>query len=129
MKTIAIISMLFLSSISFGQGTLNSTDEKDSSTEYREDGKRIEVIRYHENGTVKETGFFKKDGTVDGTWRTFDEDGTKLSELTYVNGKRHGELRVWNPFGNTYLEVHYENDRMLSADRYVKEQEFAASKE
>ena len=35
-----------------------------------------------------------------GHWVTFDDDGRKLDETTYVNGKKHGRWQAWHADGS-----------------------------
>ena len=85
----------------------------------------VAVTNYYKSGEVKETGYFK-DGVPEGKWITYSEDGSKTAELSYSNGKRHGEFRAWDEFANAYIEIHYANGEIITADRYVKETQFAA---
>ena len=93
-------------------------------SEYVQAGKQVQVVHYYENGNIREKGFFKN-GTPDGKWEAFDADGKKVAELNYHNGKRHGEFRSWDAYAYTYVEVEYRNGEMLSANKYLKDRDFA----
>ncbi|MCB9186710.1 MAG: hypothetical protein H6601_08190 [Flavobacteriales bacterium] len=124
----AILSLVVLvSATCVAQNTVKTNYENGAlKSEYVKSGHNlVAVTNYHKSGTVKETGFFK-DGVPDGKWITYAENGTKTAELSYVDGKRHGEFRVWDEFANAYLEIHYAKGEIITADRYVKETEFAA---
>lgn len=114
--------------ISFGTEAQNTVKQPASSNDvkstYVEQGNRVKVTHYHQNGAVRETGFFKNE-VPDGKWETFSENGTKTSEINYRNGARHGEFRVWDNFSDSYMEVNYADGKMVSANRWVKEAGFA----
>jgi antitoxin component YwqK of YwqJK toxin-antitoxin module len=88
-------------------------------------GDLVAITNYYESGEVKETGFFKNE-VPEGKWETFSTDGSKTAELSYVNGKRHGEFRVWDEFSNAYIEMKYANGEVITATRYIREADFAA---
>lgn len=126
MKAVVLSLMVFVSATCVAQNTVKTTYENGAvKSEYVKQGKLVAVTNYYESGAVKETGFFK-DGVPEGKWTTYAETGEKTAELTYVDGKRHGEFRVWDDYANAYVEVHYANGDIITADRYVKETEFAA---
>jgi antitoxin component YwqK of YwqJK toxin-antitoxin module len=125
MKAMILSLVVFVSATCAAQNTVKTTYEDGTvKSEYVKQGKLVSVTNYHENGSVKETGFFK-DGVPEGKWITYAVTGEKTAELTYVNGKRHGEFRVWDDFANAYVEVHYANGDIITADRYLKEADFA----
>jgi antitoxin component YwqK of YwqJK toxin-antitoxin module len=64
----------------------------------------------------------------DGKWETFSENGDKAAEINYKDGKRHGEFRTWDAFSDSYLEMQYADGAVISANRWVKESGFAATK-
>ncbi|MFM1874764.1 MAG: hypothetical protein RL266_501 [Bacteroidota bacterium] len=126
MKAMVLSLMVFVSATSVAQNTVKTTYEDGTvKSEYVKQGKLVAVTNFYENGAVKETGFFQ-DGVPEGKWITYATNGQKTAELNYVNGKRHGEFRVWDDFANAYVEVHYANGAIITADRYVKETEFAS---
>lgn len=127
MKAAILSLMVFVSASSMAQNTVKTSYEDGSlKSEYvsLKNG-TVAVTNYYESGEVKETGFFKGE-IPDGKWITYAEDGSKTAELNYADGKRHGEFRVWDEFSNAYLEIHYANGEIITADRYIKETDFAA---
>lgn len=127
MKAAILSLVVFVSTTCVAQNTVKTSHEDGTlKSEYVEQGNGIvAVTNYHKNGVVKEIGFFKNE-VPDGKWVTYSEDGTKTAELSYANGRRHGEFRVWDTFANAYIEIHYANGEVVTANRYVKETEFAA---
>ncbi|MCF8257185.1 MAG: hypothetical protein K9J06_06510 [Flavobacteriales bacterium] len=115
--------------VSFGteaQNTLTASSENNST--YVQEGKHIRVTHYFTNGSVRETGCFLNN-IPDGKWETFAENGEKTAEINYINGKRHGEFRIWDTYSDSYLEMQYADGAVVSANRYVKEAGFAKSQD
>lgn len=126
MKTVAAILMVLSWSVSFGQDMTKTTyDNGNVRSEYKQANGRVAVTNFYEDGSIKETGYFKN-GVPDGKWETFAQDGSKTAELNYKDGKRHGEFRSWDPYTNAYIEMQYANGEVLLANRYLKEAHFAA---
>lgn len=124
MRYLSVVVALLASFGCEAQNTVTSVSE----SVYTPEGNRIHVKHYHENGQVRETGYFAGT-TPDGKWETFDENGNKTAELNYRNDKRHGEFRVWDGFTDSYTEVKYKDGAILAADRYVREAGFARSED
>lgn len=112
--------------VSFGTEAQNTANAPENSSTYVKEGKRVRVTHYHANGQVSETGYFLN-GTPDGKWETYAENGVKTAELNYRNGKRHGEFRVWDAYTDSYIEMQYADGDVLAANRYVKEAGFAST--
>ena len=94
------------------------------SSYFQENG-LVKVTHFYTNGVVKETGFFKN-GIPEGKWESFAESGKKTAELSYKDGKRHGEFRGWDVYADTYTEMHYSNGKVLDANKWIKTGDFAA---
>jgi hypothetical protein len=126
---VAILSLAILVSVSCTAQDMMQTKHEDGSvkSEYvKVDKNTFAVTNYYHSGEVKETGFFRNE-VPDGKWVTYSKDGSKTAELSYENGKKHGEFRVWDAFTNAYMEVHYVNGEIITADRYVKQADFAST--
>jgi hypothetical protein len=46
-----------------------------------------------------------------GVWTDYKHDGSKLAEVSYMNGKVHGTSFWYRDDGSPYLIRHYENGR------------------
>jgi antitoxin component YwqK of YwqJK toxin-antitoxin module len=126
MKAFMISLAVLAGSTCFAQNKGKTTYENGSvKSEFIQKGELVAVTNYYENGTIKETGFFKNE-VPEGKWETFSNKGAKTAELSYINGKRHGEFRVWDEFSNAYIEMKYANGEVITANRYVREADFAA---
>lgn len=129
MKAMMLSILVLGSSICFAQSKANTTYPDGSvKSEYTQKGELVAVTSYYESGEVKETGFFKNE-IPDGKWETFAENGSKTAEINYLNGKRHGEFRVWDEFAGAYIEMKYANGEVINANRYVKQSDFAVRNE
>jgi antitoxin component YwqK of YwqJK toxin-antitoxin module len=126
MKAVVLSLFVLASTSCFAQNTVKTNyDNGQAKSEYVQQGELVAVTNYYQSGEVKETGFFKND-IPEGKWETFAKNGSKTAELSYANGKRHGEFRVWDEFSNAYIEMKYANDEVITANRYVREEQFAA---
>lgn len=126
MKAFMLSLVVLVGSTCFAQNKAKTTYEDGTvKSEYTKRGELVAVTNYYENGDVKETGYFK-DGIPEGKWETYAKDGSKTAELSYVDGQRHGEFRVWDEFDNAYIEMRYNHGKVVSANRYLKQTEFAA---
>jgi antitoxin component YwqK of YwqJK toxin-antitoxin module len=85
---------------------------------YEIEGKLVKVTTFHDNGKVKQEGFYK-DGKVHGKWVSYAENGKKISLGEYVNGKKTGKWFFWN--ANTLSEVDYSDSRIASVSKWEKE--------
>lgn len=84
----------------------------------------VSVIHFYPTGATKEKGFFKND-VPEGQWESFSPNGEKVYELSYKDGKRHGEFRAWDLYSNTYTEIYYRDGEVIKADKYKKEDNLA----
>jgi len=98
MKKLVLFSFAFLITvISFGQ--------QKRDLKLNEDTNLIEVVYYHDNGVVSQTGFYTLDGKLQGVWLSFDKKGKKIVSANYDNGKKVGKWYYWN--NDTVKEVDY----------------------
>ena len=96
-KSILICFAFLIAVISFGQ--------QKRDLKLNEDTNLIEVVYYHDNGVVSQTGFYTLDGKLQGVWLSFDTEGKKIVSANYDNGKKVGKWYYWN--NNTVKEVDY----------------------
>jgi antitoxin component YwqK of YwqJK toxin-antitoxin module len=84
MKTyISILAALLISASIFAQKERALTLNKDTNL--------IDVVYYHDNGKVSQTGSYTADGKLEGKWLSFNEAGDKTVTAYYKNGKKTGE--------------------------------------
>ena len=97
MKNILTFAIALFVTVAFAQKERTLTLNKETNL--------IEVVYYHDNGAVSQTGFYTPEGKLQGEWLSFDEKGTKLVLANYENGKKVGKWVYWN--GDIVKEVDY----------------------
>ena len=55
----------------------------------------IDVVYYHDNGVVSQTGSYTTDGKLQGVWLSFNAEGKKTVSANYDNGKKVGKWIHW----------------------------------
>ena len=71
-----------------------------------------EVVFFHQDGAVKETGAYAS-GEKDGTWMQWNTEGIKTAQAEYVEGIKDGVWIVWDDQGNKrYHMVYQEGDKI-----------------
>lgn len=108
MKNIVVIAIVLFTSFSFAQ--------KERSLELNKDTNLIDVVYYHDNGMISQTGSYTKDGKLQGDWLSYDINGKKLVSAQYDNGKKVGKWFYWN--GDTLKEVDYTNNAIASVNEW-----------
>jgi len=79
------------------------------TTEEYEHGKKIgDHIFYYENGQIKSFFSYREDKIVDGTYKTYYENGDLNRKSNFKNGLLHG-LQTWYRDGKIYEQVWVEN--------------------
>lgn len=71
------------------------------------------VIKYHENGTIQEQGYYK-DSLKNGCWMSFDVEGNCTSRVYFDMGNRTGLWNIQSFNGDYYYRVAYEDDKAIT---------------
>ncbi len=104
----SLVVFLLMSSVSFAQG-VEPTFEKQNDL--------VKATYYHENGMVKEVGFFKDDKLHD-KWVSYSEEGKIKVVAFYNNGQKDGK---WYLIGEESVkEVTYKSNKVIKV-REVEE--------
>ncbi len=85
MKKLVLVFALFITAVSFAQ------KEQKRDLKFNKDTNLIEVVYYHDNGVVSQTGFYTTDGKLQGEWLSYNADGEKTVSGNYDNGKKVGK--------------------------------------
>lgn len=88
--------------------TVISFAQQKRDLKLNKDTNLIEVVYYHDNGVVSQTGTYTLDGKLQGVWLSFDTEGKKIVSANYDNGKKVGKWYYWN--NGTVKEVDYSNN-------------------
>lgn len=62
---------------------------------FEQDGDRIKATYFHDNGRVSQEGYFLN-GKLHGEWKIFGEDGKKIAMGDYSEGKKTGKWFFWD---------------------------------
>lgn len=109
MKNLVVVALMMISAISFAQNERTLKLNQDTNT--------IDVIYYHDNGQISQTGAYTLDGKLHGEWLSYDVKGKKMVSATYENGKKTGKWFFWND--NTLKEVDYSNNAIASVNEWT----------
>lgn len=112
-KTVAsLVVFMLLISVSFAQGVEPTFEKQDDL---------VKATYYHDNGMVKEVGFFKNDKLHD-KWISYNEEGKIKVVAFYNNGKKDGK---WYLIGDEAVkEVTYKSNKIIKVQE-VKEAELS----
>ncbi len=99
--------------------------QKERSLKLNKETNLIEVVYYHDNGEVSQTGYYTADGKLDGEWFSYCKDGNKLISAKYDKGTKAGKWFYWS--GNTLREVDYSNNAVTSVNEWENTQTTVAS--
>ncbi|OBQ57163.1 nicotinic acid mononucleotide adenyltransferase [Tamlana sp. s12] len=86
-KSILIFFALLMTVVSFAQQKRELKLNKETNL--------IDVVYYHDNGVVSQTGSYTVDGKLQGVWLSFDTEGKKIVSANYDNGKKVGKWIHW----------------------------------
>lgn len=103
----------------------------------------IEKSNYYDSGKIKEEWTENIEGNIDGVYKKYDEEGKKVKELHYMNGKRkegreyeyyqNGKILSEKNFDNGELKgickEFYENGRLKKIYFYLRGQKNGEYKE
>lgn len=100
MKKIVLFFAFLMTVVSFAQQKRDLKLNKETNS--------IEVVYYHDNGAVSQTGTYTADGKLQGEWLSFSAEGKKTVSGNYDNGKKVGK---WFYYTNeTVKQVDYNNN-------------------
>ena len=86
-KSILLFFTLLITVVSFAQ--------QKRELKHNTDTNLIDVVYYHDNGVVSQTGAYTADGKLHGVWLSFDTEGKKIVSANYDNGKKVGKWIHW----------------------------------
>ena len=86
-KSVLFLFAFLITVVSFAQQKRELKHNKDTNL--------IDVVYYHDNGVVSQTGSYTADGKLQGVWLSFDTEGKKIVSANYDNGKKVGKWIHW----------------------------------
>lgn len=117
MKNIILAAIMLMTTVSFAQ--------EERSLELNKATDLIDVVYYHDNGTVSQTGSYTKDGKLHGEWLSFCEEGNKIVSAKYENGKKVGKWFFWND--NSLTEVDYSSNAIANVSEWTNTESLASN--
>ena len=105
-KSILFVFAFLITVVSFAQ------DKQKRDLKLNKDTNLIEVVYYHDNDVVSQTGTYTADGKLHGEWLSFNTEGKKIVLANYDNGKKVGKWFYWSK--ETVKEVDYSNNAIAS---------------
>ncbi|WP_281989824.1 toxin-antitoxin system YwqK family antitoxin [Aquimarina aggregata] len=100
-KILVAIAILF-------SATVMAQDVKPT---FEKQGTQIKGTFFHENGEVRQQGFYNKEGKLHGEWKSYDTTGKKIAMGQYANGIKTGKWFFWS--ADKLSEVNY-NDNQIA---------------
>ncbi|MBT8244285.1 MAG: nicotinic acid mononucleotide adenyltransferase [Winogradskyella sp.] len=110
-KKILVLFAFFIGMVSFAQ--------QERELKVNEDTNLIDVIYYHDNGVISQTGSYTLDGKLHGKWLSFDSNGKKNVAANYDNGQKVGKWFYWS--NKTLKEVDYTKNIIVSISDWQKD--------
>ncbi|MCR9183472.1 MAG: nicotinic acid mononucleotide adenyltransferase [Flavobacteriaceae bacterium] len=101
-KLILMIVVLVLGTQVYAQET--------QKRELVKNGDLIEATIFHDNGLISQEGQYNLDGTLQGTWISYDVNGNKTAVAKYNNGEKVGTWLFYE--GDVLKEVKYSNSKV-----------------
>lgn len=114
-KNILVLVAFLFSMVSFAQ--------QERTLKLNKNTNLIDVIYYHDNGVVSQTGAYTLDGKLQGEWLSFNTDGDKTVSANYDNGKKVGKWFYWSD--KTLKEVDYTNNAIVSVNAWTNSSKLA----
>ncbi len=115
-----IVAILVMLSVGFTyaqkERTLTLDKEKDL----------IEVVYYHDNGQVSQTGYYTKEGKLHGEWFSYCQEGNKIVSAKYDEGKKVGKWFYWS--NDVLREVDYSNNAIAGVSEWTNKTRVAINK-
>ena len=115
-----IVAILVMLSVGFTyaqkERTLTLDKEKDL----------IEVVYYHDNGQVSQTGYYTKEGKLHGDWFSYCQEGNKIVSAKYDEGKKVGKWFYWS--NDVLREVDYSNNAIAGVSEWTNKTKVAINK-
>lgn len=106
-KIIVAIAILF-------SATVMAQDVKPT---FEKQGNLIKGTFYFENGTVRQQGFYNKEGILHGEWKSYNTTGEKIAMGQYENGVKTGKWFFWSE--NKLSEVNYSENQIADVTTWT----------
>jgi antitoxin component YwqK of YwqJK toxin-antitoxin module len=115
MKNLIVLVLLMVGTSAFAQ--------QERSLKFNEATNLIEATYYNVDGVVVQTGFYTKEGKLQGDWITYDTNGNKKVSAQYNEGVKTGKWFYWTK--DTLKEVDYTDNTIASVNTWVTKNSIA----
>lgn len=109
MKKMLLIVLLLGFSLSFSQ--------ENRTIDFNKDKNLYEVVYFHDNGNISQTGYYTKDGQLQGNWFSYCQEGNKVVSAKYDKGVKVGKWFFWE--NNTLREVDYKDNVITNVNTWT----------
>lgn len=83
---------------------------------FEQDGEQVKATYFHDNGKVAQTGSYV-DGKLHGEWKMYNKEGKKIAMGRYVLGKKTGKWFFWE--GEGLREVDYTDNKIANVIKWT----------
>ncbi|WP_343487095.1 nicotinic acid mononucleotide adenyltransferase [Allomuricauda sp. d1] len=98
---------------------------QDIKPTYEKVGDMVKATYFHDNGEIAQTGFYLN-GKLHGQWRMYNEEGKKIATGKYEMGQRSGKWFFWE--GQTLKEVDFTDNRITNVIQWNNAEAVAVNK-
>jgi len=81
------------------------------AVQYEKQGALVKATRFHDNGAIAQQGTYLN-GKLHGEWKMYNQEGEKLAMGTYQLGAKTGKWFFWE--GEALKEVDFINNEMAA---------------
>lgn len=99
-KILVALAILF-------SATLTAQDVKPT---FEKQGNLIKGTFFHDNGEIRQQGFYNKEGKLHGEWKSYNISGKKIAMGRYNNGVKTGKWFFWA--ADKLSEVNYSDNQI-----------------
>jgi antitoxin component YwqK of YwqJK toxin-antitoxin module len=92
-------------------GCQNSVNNKEAQADKEEDGNKVQVKKYYNEGKLVKEVTFKND-IRNGICRNYYDDGRLQRTIWYENGLKEDTAKWYYPEGKVYRATPYKNDKI-----------------
>jgi len=126
MKKLFLILIIFVASLSMNAHNGDSVNERYANgvvkSKITKTDTGFEVVKYYENGTVQENGFFDLNKNKTGCWVRYSESGSLIGEASFKNDKKDGDWKVYNDKGQMIFYIKYKNGKREVSSTWNEQQ-------
>ena len=78
-------------------------------------GSQYKVVRYFDNGSIEEIGYYNSISQKTGEWVRYHSDGKLSGVANYKDGLKHGFWKIYNSEGNMIVHLKYNKGKRVES--------------